>query len=701
MDKYIGKKLDGRYEVLELIGIGGMANVYRGRDLLEGNLVAIKVLRSEFAENEEFLRRFKNESKAIAMLSHSNIVKVFDVSFTTAVHFIVMEYIAGITLKDYIQQQQIISWKEAAHFTLQILRGLQHAHDKGIVHRDVKPQNIMLLSDGTIKITDFGIARFARSGSRTITDRAIGSVHYISPEQASGNVTDQRTDIYAVGVMLYEMLTGELPFEADTPLTVALKQIQDTAKAPSQINPDIPKPLEEIIIHAMRKDVDMRYQSAAEMLKDFDEFKKNPRISFAYKYDSSPEVINTRAVKKVLAQKKQQGVKEEGLQAETEKKPSPVDMIMAFGESMKEKITPKKTPRKQTTKSAPKKSQETQPKVKTSEEKPETFIPMVSVMAGITTAFVLVTGIFVFNMFYVNNPFGRVEETRVPELIGMQYDALSTTQSVSENFEIEVETTDYHPTFGAGVIYEQHPDPGRTVKVGSVITIKVSSGQKEVVIPEVVGKEAADAYGLLDSVGLDYTIEEIFDDSLPIGTIVSIVPSQGTTVQSGDVLEIQVSIGKESKLVMVPALVGMKIDDAEILLENFKLDIGGQSTEISDLPKGTIISQSPTSGVSVNEDSFINVVVSAGDGQLDKLRLTIPMPNIDRDISVQGMMDGVITVSEVLNPSEVTQWKPIFEGEGVSNIQIIVNNDVYQVITLNFDEKTYRIEADNSAEFTQ
>ena len=225
MDRYIGKKLDGRYEIKEIIGVGGMAVVYKAYDSIEDRIVAVKILKEEFVSNEEFTRRFKNESKAIAVLSHPNIVKVFDVSFGDLIQYIVMEYIDGITLKELIEKQGSLRWKDAVYFTIQILKGLQHAHDKGIVHRDVKPQNIMVLSDGTIKVTDFGIARFARSEQRTITDKAIGSVHYISPEQARGEMTDEKADIYSVGVMLYEMLTGQLPFVAESAGSVAIMQL--------------------------------------------------------------------------------------------------------------------------------------------------------------------------------------------------------------------------------------------------------------------------------------------------------------------------------------------------------------------------------------------------------------------------------------------------------------------------------------------
>ena len=254
MDKYIGKKLDGRYEIRELIGVGGMANVYKAYDVLEDRIVAVKILREEYMDNDEFMRRFRNESRAISLLDHPNIVKVYDVIFSNRIQSIVMEYIDGITLKDYIDQEHVLRWKEAVHFTVQILKALQHAHDKGIVHRDVKPHNIMLLSDGSIKITDFGIARFSRSNTKTITDKAIGSVHYISPEQASGACTDARSDLYSLGVMMFEMLTGKLPFEADSLVSVAIKQIQSEPIRPRSINPDIPEGLEEIVMRAMQKD---------------------------------------------------------------------------------------------------------------------------------------------------------------------------------------------------------------------------------------------------------------------------------------------------------------------------------------------------------------------------------------------------------------------------------------------------------------
>ena len=290
MDNYIGKRLDGRYEIQEVIGVGGMAVVYKAYDNIDDRIVAVKILKEEYLASEEFRRRFKNESKAIAVLSHPNIVKVYDVSYGDKLQYIVMEYVEGITLKEYIEQQGVIPWRETVHFTTQILRALQHAHDKGIVHRDIKPQNIMLLENGTIKVTDFGIARFSRSETRTMTDTAIGSVHYISPEQARGDITDDKADIYSVGVVMYEMLTGQVPFQSDNSVSVAIMQLQTDPQKPRELNDSIPEGLEQITMHAMQKNPKDRYQSAAEMILDLEEFKRNPALKFDYSYfvDNEP-----------------------------------------------------------------------------------------------------------------------------------------------------------------------------------------------------------------------------------------------------------------------------------------------------------------------------------------------------------------------------------------------------------------------------
>ena len=289
LDKYIGKRLDKRYEIKELIGVGGMAVVYSAFDILEERTVAIKILKDEFLENKDFIRIFKNESKTIAMLSHPNIVKIFDVSLGDKIQYIVMEYVDGITLKDFIEKQKRVKWKDAIFFTGQILSALSHAHSKGIIHRDIKPQNIMLLRNGTIKVTDFGIAKFLSYETRTLTDKTIGSVHYISPEQARGDITDERTDIYSIGVLLYEMLTGTLPFKADNAVSVAIMQLQSRPRPLREINSEIPEGLEQITLKAMQKDSEFRFKNTNDMLEALSEFKKNPSIKFEYKYFSTSD----------------------------------------------------------------------------------------------------------------------------------------------------------------------------------------------------------------------------------------------------------------------------------------------------------------------------------------------------------------------------------------------------------------------------
>ena len=290
---YEGQRLDGRYRVDELVGEGGMADVYRGTDLKEDHVVAIKILKDEFRENEELVRRFLNEGRAISVLEHPNIVKVYDISVTDKVYYIVMEYIDGITLKEYIEQRgEPLTYKEAVHFTSQTLLALQHAHAKGIVHRDIKPQNIMIMEDGSIRVMDFGIARLARSEVHTDADQAIGSVHYISPEQAQGASIDQRADIYSLGIMMYEMLTGQLPFEDENAVAIAVKQISDTARPILEVNPSVPHGIADIAGKAMSKNPDDRYRDALDMLRDIEEFKKNPSIRFEYEYFSGRQRVN-------------------------------------------------------------------------------------------------------------------------------------------------------------------------------------------------------------------------------------------------------------------------------------------------------------------------------------------------------------------------------------------------------------------------
>ena len=506
MDKYLGKRLDGRYEMRELIGVGGMAYVYKAYDAVDDRIVAVKILKDEFLNSDEFVRRFRNESKAIAILNHPNIVKVLDVGFGERLQYIVMEYIDGITLKEYLDQRKDIRWKEAVHFTVQILRALQHAHDKGIVHRDIKPQNIMLLSDGTIKVTDFGIARLTRSDMKATVEgnKAIGSVHYISPEQARGEITDEKTDLYAVGIMLYEMLTGCLPFEADNAVSVAIMQMQSEAKVPHLINPEIPEGLEQITLKAMQKDTAKRYQSAAEMLSDFDEFKKNPSIKFEYTYmtDDTP----TRYVDAITR------VRGDG--AETTVK------------------TNKDEPAK------------TQKKVKKNNTKTIILIVVLCLVIGL---FAVLIGWLVSNW---SNLFSKkADEVVVDKFIGMMYYTdVEGNLEYSQKYDLKIKWEDANnPDVKKGEVYKQEPAYGKTVKKGATVTLYVNMATpKDITLDvraEIEGAHKNDVRKLLQDAG--FVVNEIISssDTVEADHVISVNINKGQTYPYGTNVTMVVSTG--------------------------------------------------------------------------------------------------------------------------------------------------------------
>jgi len=639
MDRYIGKKLDGRYEIQEIIGVGGMANVYKAYDVIDGRTVAVKILRDEHMQNEDIVRRFRNESKAISVLTHPNIVKVYDVSFNDKIQYIVMEYIDGITLKEYIDQQHVLRWKEAVHFTVQILRALQHAHDKGIVHRDIKPQNIMLLSDGTIKVADFGIARFARSSQQTLTDRAIGSVHYISPEQARGDVTDEKSDIYSVGVMLYEMTTGQLPFNADSPVTVALQQIQSQPKKPREINPEIPEGLESITIRAMQKDPARRYQSAAEMLRDIEEFKRNPTVSFEYKY-TTPE---------------------ESTIPENYKKASD--------------------------------------KVKKENEDPSRHMPIVPVLTGITVAFIIVSIIFVVGILYMVRPFEEVPDMTMPSLVGMDYK--EAQQKYNGLLDIEVESSAFHETYEKDVIYDQSVVSGMTIKEGAKIRVKISSGVQLFTLADYVNVEENQVYAILSENNIEFTTIQEYNSSIPEGYVIRTEPGADTEVDSGTVVIIYVSLGAQVKYTEVPDLAGYKLDDAKMLLSSAKLKVGTVTRVDSDESGSVVLSQSPDAGTMMEEGQTVNLVISMGEEESASLQIMTTLPGDNRTVALKATLNGVLVHEESLNPSEARYWKVAFDGEGECKVVITYDGEVYREYMLDFDLRTVSLITDNSAQFTE
>lgn len=646
-DRFVGLILDERYHVRELVGVGGMANVYKAFDSATAQTVAVKVLREEYAQNDEFLRRFKNESRAIAVLSHPNIVKVLDVSFSEDVNYIVMEYIDGITLKEYIEEQHALAWKDAVFFAVQILRALQHAHDKGIVHRDVKPQNIMLLADGSIKVTDFGIARFARSGMRTITDRAIGSVHYISPEQARGETTDHKADIYSVGVMLFEMLTGELPFEAESPVSVALKQIQEEVKRPTALNPSIPLGLEEVTLRAMEKDPRRRYQSAAEMLRDLEELRRSAETRFGYPYPQAAKA-GERGEKKT-------GNGQRGASSRRSK-----------GRTQEEDNVQQKK------------------------------LPIIPILAGIAAAFVVGTILFIAVMFSINNPFGKVEDITVPTLVGQKYETVRTAESY-QNLTIELEESVYSDEFEKGVIIDQKPNAGRSVKVGSKVTVTVSLGTEIVTLPDFMKAEATSVFAKLKDLGLEYQQVDVFNDNVESGYVVSTDPGKGSQVPAGTTVRVFVSMGPDTKVVPVPDVGGKTLDEAKAAIAAAGLEVGTIEYKDSESESGLVIGQNPGPTSQVAEGGYVNLTISSGDQVINSVQIYVKLPEeISSVITVKAVQDGNTVIERQMQPSLVRIWKPSFSGEGNSTVQIYIDNALFQEYVVDFENKQSTLITDNT-----
>ena len=590
MDRNIGKKLDGRYEITELIGIGGMADVYKAIDIIEDKIVAVKILKNEFSNDEEFIRRFRNESKAIAVLSHPNIVKIFDVGFTDKIQFIVMEYIDGITLKEFMEQQRVLKWKDAIHFITQILRALQHAHDRGIVHRDIKPQNIMLFPDGTIKVMDFGIARFSREEGKTLSDKAIGSVHYISPEQARGDITDEKSDIYSVGVVLYEMLTGQKPFDADNPVSVAVMHMQSKAHNPREINDTIPEGLEEIVIRAMQKDATKRYQSAAEMIKDIEQFKKNPSIVFEYKYLTPQTDGNTKYFQPINNRNERNDLRQNDYEEYDDDDDEP---------------------------------------------KRSLFIP---ILTAVTAAVFIIAACFIAYIVFKNMNTPNDSNINMPNLVGQNYFDIS--KQWSEKLNIQIESQEYSD-YEKDIIFYQDKPEGREVKKGSTVTVKVSKGMRMINIPDVYGLEAKAAQARLEQEGLVVKVMQKVDD-ITKDYAIKTDPQKNESVAPGTTVTLFISLGPEQQDVIVDNVVGKTQEEATKILTAKKLQPKIQTTD-SPEPAGTVIEQSIKEKEIVKQDTEIILTVSSGVTPTKSWMLQVNVPTGVRGAyEFNAYVDGVI-----------------------------------------------------------
>ena len=604
MDNLIGRRLDGRYLIQSLVGVGGMANVYRGVDEKTGNAIAVKVLKEEFLDNEELVRRFKNESKAISILDHPNIVKVYDVSVTDRLQYIVMEYVDGITLKEYLKQRGgALTWKETVHFATQVLRALQHAHSKGIIHRDVKPQNIMLLADGSIKMMDFGIARFSRAQSQTVSDKAIGSVHYISPEQAKGDKTDARTDIYSVGVMLYEMLSGKLPFDGDGAVSIAIMQISDKAKPLSQVAPNVPQGLCQITEKAMEKEPEKRYQSAREMLEAIEEFKHNPSIRFEYEYrnmQDNPQKNINRVVNNAKPGAKGSNIRTGGARRAGTSNP---------GRSKGRRVAA------------------------AAEKKPFSVLP---IFFGMAVAFVIGALILVYLIFTnsSNLLFSNRDDVTLINFVGQTIDEYRASE-YNDLLNLQL-VEEYNSSYPEGTIIRQNPKADRTVKEGQKITLTVSLGTQYVTVPETKNMVASDAEQTLKDMGLNVMQKPMQDETVANGAVIYSSPAAGETVEGGSTVILYISRGVVNSTNTVPSMKGKLIDDArdDVRGLNFSIRVVEQP---SSEPAGTVLNQSPEPGTDARVGTVITLVVSTG----------VPeTPAETQPPEAQQNPDGTVTVPE-------------------------------------------------------
>ena len=564
MDNLIGKTLDGLYTVRELIGTGGMANVYKavvgpGGPVPEGTVVAVKVLRQELMHDPDLVRRFKNESKAISLLNHPNIVKVYDVSVSENLQYIVMEYVDGMTLREYLNERGgKLTSRETVHFISQILKALDHAHHNGVVHRDIKPQNIMLLDNGQLRMMDFGIARISRAENQLTGGKAMGSVHYISPEQAKGDETDFTSDIYSVGVMMYEMLSGHLPFDADDVVEVAIKQISDKPQSLQELAPNVPHGLVEITERAMAKRPDNRYASAAEMLNALNAYVENPAIVFNYTYlpDEIPEKVVERPMK-----------------------------------TQKDAPEPKKA--------------------RKGKKKRTVFLP---VLFGITVAVALACLALCWAILNDSSTLmSEKADVVLADYSGMTQDEVNAQPQVSSG-QITVNwEQSYSNDYAAGYVYKQSPVAGRTVREGQSVTLTVSLGIQSVTVPDVTNYLQADAEQQLKNLGVSVLVTQAVEPTVASGSVIRTDPAAGSQVAAGSTVVVYVSRPQVSTTAKVPSLVGLSnVNDARALLVQNKLGLGSTTEQYSDKPAGTIIAQNPAAGSTVKVNSRVSVTVSAG-----------------------------------------------------------------------------------------
>ena len=735
MDKYIGRLLDNRYEILDVIGTGGMAVVYRARCHRLNRLVAIKILKEEYSQDEEFRRRFHAESQAVAMLNHPNIVNVYDVSTNGDADYIVMELVDGITLKQYMERRGgYLNWKESLHFAMQIAKALEHAHNQGIVHRDIKPHNVMILKNGSAKVTDFGIARIMSSQS-TLTKEALGSVHYISPEQAKGGRVDNRSDLYSLGVVMYEMLTGRPPYDGESPVAVALKHINGGAAMPSTINPNIPGGLEQIIMHAMEVDPARRYASATEMLYDMEEFRKNPNTLFYF-----DEPVQARVAAPVGA----------AASASPPRRPAPRSAAERVA-GPRQDVRPRQEPPRTR---EPKYQEPERPR---SYEEPEEEVParrnkglfvaigvgavavvialvvlVVLVTKGSGTAMVevpnfvgevfkeidpekypnlrLIDGDYLYSNEYEagevmsQDPVARtqVAEGSTVKLIisngpqtGQMGDLVNRTKEKAQEYlnglkDLKLSVAleeEFSSDVAAGRVTRTDPEADEILTVGQTVTLWISKGPQTASMDDLTGQPRTNAEALLRNLtgmNLNVQVVEEASETVEEGKVIRTEPRKGATLTAGQTVTLYVSTGSDVVMTTVPEVLGLDISKAVSLLAGKNLKYDYDLVE-SDKPKDQVIEQDLAKGTEVPEGTTVKLKVSKGpaettapptesEPQVVSKTVTLVLP---ADIAARYQLQiykGNSPCTEALSVEPGTTEVPVsLEGKGTEYFDVYVN----------------------------
>ncbi len=721
MDRYIGRLLDDRYEILEVIGTGGMAVVYKARCHRLNRLVAIKILKDEFARDEEFRRRFHAEGEAVAMLSHPNIVQVYDVSSSEDANFIVMEMIDGISLKQYMEKKGVLNWKETLHFAMQICKGLEHAHSRGIIHRDIKPHNVMVLKNGSVKVMDFGIAR-VMSKSNTLTKEALGSVHYISPEQAKGGHTDNRSDIYSLSVVMYEMMTGRPPYDGESPVAVAIQHINGGAAMPSELNPNIPAGLEQIIMKGMALEIQDRYVSATEMLQDMEEFRKNPTILFQYRsvVDSATQRINV-----VGSQAKARTTAEKVVQAKTGQAPSRVpsdsmrlrstsDNLWVRQNGSQQPASTKKrtvqaanTGRNREASEAARRAQQrrlAEERQREEEQRSRVATVAIVVCSAVAILAIVVFLVALFNGVLLNK---ELDHVNVPSLVGETYSDYVVQKL--KDFNIQLRPQEYDATYANGVIMKQEPEGGTEVKKGAMIWITISMGPEPEVkmMKDYVNAREAEVKSALEGQGFSPIFKPEPHDTIPEGYIVRTEPAEGTELEEGQEIVIYVSSGPDIQTNLLPKVTGMSKEHALARLEDAGFTNVSTITRPDDAAAGTVVFQSPEAGTEIDVTTKIILDLSEGPEETTEpatkppeeapvpeetkepenwssKSISFALPSRDTGYTVTVLRDGVAIVSATVDPSTDIFTVPDVSGSGTSVFDLVIDGVVYSSQTVEF-----------------